>query len=191
MTRNSFAPSRLLVALLASLVLATTASALPRDEHPGRGRGHDRDRDSDYGYATVLESIPITRTVRVSEPREVCEDVPVEYHRERRSGGGAALGALIGAVVGHHAGRHSDHEAAGTVIGAVVGSQIGRDVSPRQVTVERDWQTRCRTIDSSYTEERIVGYRVVYRYDGRTYETELPHDPGRSLRVQVDVRPVP
>ncbi len=35
--------------------------------------------------------------VRVSEPRQVCEDVPVEYRRERRSGAGVALGALIGA----------------------------------------------------------------------------------------------
>jgi uncharacterized protein YcfJ len=59
------------------------------------------------------------------------------------------------------------------------------------VTVERDWQTHCHTVESSYSEERVVGYRVVYRYNGRTYETELPEDPGRSLRVQVDVRPVP
>ena len=187
MTSKSFANARLLAVLMATAVFATAASAQPRDPDKSHGRG----RDHGYEYATVLESIPITRTVRVSEPREVCEEVPVEYRRERRSGGGAALGALIGAVVGHNAGRHSDHEVAGTVIGAVVGSQIGREVSPRQVTVERDWQTHCHTVESSYSEERVVGYRVVYRYNGRTYETELPEDPGRSLRVQVDVRPVP
>lgn len=185
--------SALQVSLLATVVTASVftsaAYAHPRDrdDERGRGRGHN----AGYEYATVLESIPITRMVRVSEPRQICEDIPVEYRRERRSGAGVALGALIGAAVGHHAGRHSDHEAAGTVIGAVVGSQIGREVSPREVTIERDLETRCRTVESSYSEERVVGYRVVYRYNGRTYETELPDDPGSSLRVQVDVRPVP
>lgn len=179
----------LLATVVAASVFTSAAYAHPRDrdDERGRGRGHN----AGYEYATVLESIPITRMVRVSEPRQICEDIPVEYRRERRSGAGVALGALIGAAVGHHAGRHSDHEAAGTVIGAVVGSQIGREVSPREVTIERDLETRCRTVESSYSEERVVGYRVVYRYNGRTYETELPDDPGSSLRVQVDVRPVP
>lgn len=179
---------RLIAAVIIGSLAATAAIAEPRDRDRDRGERH---RDDGYEYATVLESIPITRMVRVSEPRQICEDVPVEYRRERRSGAGVALGALIGAAIGHHAGGHSGHQGSGTVIGAVVGSQIGREVAPREVTVERDLETRCRTVDSSYSEERVVGYRVVYRYNGRTYETELPDDPGSSLRVRVDVQPVP
>ncbi len=38
-------------------------------------------------------------------------------------------------------------------------------------------------------EERIDGYDVVYRYRGQKYATRLPYDPGRELRVRVDVRP--
>lgn len=180
----------LTVSVLAFSVLASVAGAYPRDRDDDRrrGRGHD---DDGYDYATVLESVPITRMVQISEPRQICEDVPVEYRRERRSGAGVALGALLGAAIGHHAGSHSGHEGAGTAIGAVVGSQIGREVSPREVTIEQDMQTRCRTVESRYSEERVVGYRVVYRYAGRTYETELPEDPGRSLRVRVDVQPLP
>ena len=40
-----------------------------------------------------------------------------------------------------------------------------------------------------HQEERIDGYRVVYRYNGQKYATELPYDPGREIRVRVDVRP--
>lgn len=179
--------AKLIALAVVAALSAAAVGAQPNDDRQ-RGRRHDGDG---YEYATVLESVPIVKLVRVSEPRQICEDVPVEFRRERRSGAGVALGALIGAAIGHHSGRHSGHEGAGTVIGAVVGSQIGREVSPREVTIERDLETRCHTVERSYTEERVVGYRVVYRYNGRTYETEMPDDPGSSLRVQVDVRPVP
>jgi uncharacterized protein YcfJ len=38
-------------------------------------------------------------------------------------------------------------------------------------------------------EERIDGYRVVYQFQGQKYATRMPYDPGRELRVRVDVRP--
>ena len=32
----------------------------------------------------------------------------------------------------------------------------------------------------------MIGYDVTYRYDGRTYRTRTPYDPGERLRVRVD-----
>ena len=48
---------------------------------------------------------------------------------------------------------------------------------------------RCETTFQSHREERIDGYRVTYRYKGQKYMTEMPYDPGRRMRVRVDIRP--
>ena len=49
---------------------------------------------------------------------------------------------------------------------------------------------RCETRYREHREERIDGYRVLYRYRGQKYMTEMPYDPGNRLRVRVDIRPV-
>ena len=48
---------------------------------------------------------------------------------------------------------------------------------------------RCETRYREHREERIDGYRVLYRYRGQKYMTEMPYDPGNRLRVRVDIRP--
>ena len=44
---------------------------------------------------------------------------------------------------------------------------------------------RCRTVNAY--ESRIVGYDVVYEYNGQRYTTRLPSDPGP--RLAIDIRP--
>jgi uncharacterized protein YcfJ len=48
---------------------------------------------------------------------------------------------------------------------------------------------RCTTNYQSRQEERIDGYDVVYSYHGRRYATRTPFDPGKKLKIRVDVRP--
>jgi hypothetical protein len=38
--------------------------------------------------------------------------------------------------------------------------------------------------------EATVGFDVRYEYHGREFFTRMPYDPGRNLRVRVDVQPV-
>jgi hypothetical protein len=40
-----------------------------------------------------------------------------------------------------------------------------------------------------HEERRIDGYRVIYVYNGQKFATDMPYDPGRELRVRVDIRP--
>jgi uncharacterized protein YcfJ len=115
----------------------------------------------------------------------------------RRGGanaGASVLGGLVGAVVGNQFGSGSGRKVgavAGAVIGSAVGSQIAADRGggyyrePRAYDVER-----CGTSYETRYEERIASYRVSYEYAGRIQVTELPYDPGRRLRVAVDVRPL-
>jgi hypothetical protein len=47
----------------------------------------------------------------------------------------------------------------------------------------------CEDHRTARTERRVIGYRVVYRYGGETYERTVDEDPGERLRVRVSLRP--
>ncbi|HEX5786969.1 MAG TPA: glycine zipper 2TM domain-containing protein [Woeseiaceae bacterium] len=168
---------------LAVLALGWTAPAAA--DHPG----------AQYDYARVLASEPIRRTVAVRTPVRECWEEAEYYEVERPSPGvGAAtfVGAVVGGVVGHQFGSGRGNDAA-TVAGSLVGAAIGNSSARRRhgyevVTYTRPVE-RCRTTMREHREERIDGYRVVYQYRGQKYATRMPYDPGRQLRVRVDVRP--
>ena len=142
-----------------------------------------------YDYAKVLSTQPIVRTVTVKAPvRECWQETQYysTYERRRGAGGRALAGAVIGGVIGHQFGSGRGKDAA-TVAGSMIGAAIGHG-PVRRVDVAEPVE-RCETRMTSHREERIDGYRVVYRYHGQKYETRMPYDPGRELRVRVDIRP--
>jgi uncharacterized protein YcfJ len=105
------------------------------------------------------------------------------------------LGTLIGGVVGHQLGNgHRDGKVAtvgGAIVGAAIGNQIGaqRDARYGQVVPIERTVERCNVVYRDDFEEQIDGYRVTYVYNGREYTTRMPYDPGRRIRVDVNVRP--
>jgi uncharacterized protein YcfJ len=131
--------------------------------------------------ARVLSAVPVREAVTAA-PRQECW---TEYSQ---GGGNRAVGAVIGGIagglIGHQIGSGSGNTAAtiaGTLGGAAVGNEVAkRGSDPRAVE-------RCRTV-SDY-EDRVVGYDVVYRYQGREFSTRMPYDPGPDLRVNVTVVP--
>ena len=152
-------------------------------------------RGPQYDYATVISAEPIKSFVTVTTPvRECYEDI--EYYtveRERPGVGASTLfGAVVGGVIGHQFGSGRGNDAA-TVAGTVVGAAIANDAAKRRYPASNLEYSRpverCRTTMREHEEERIDGYRVVYRYKGQKYSTRMPYDPGRELRVRVDVRP--
>jgi uncharacterized protein YcfJ len=46
---------------------------------------------------------------------------------------------------------------------------------------------KCQTVDHYSTHTN--GYAVTYLYNGRSYTTEMPYDPGDRVRITVDVQP--
>jgi uncharacterized protein YcfJ len=102
---------------------------------------------------------------------------------------GAAVGGTAGAILGNQVGRGSGRTAAtaaGAVAGAVVGDRVASGSgSPAQRTQAQGPQ-RCRTVDAGYREV-VRGYTVVYRYAGRDVTTQLPYNPGNTVRVAVGV----
>lgn len=150
-----------------------------------------------YDYAQVISSEPVIRYVTVTTPVRECWE-ETEYYtvnpRQFRGGGGTLVGAIIGGVVGHQFGSGRGNDAA-TIAGSLIGAAIGDDASRRSYASSRGAVEesrvvqRCETELRRHQEERIDGYRVVYRYNGQKYATTMPNDPGRRIRVRIDVRP--
>lgn len=130
-------------------------------------------------YATVISATPIV--AQTGAPREEC----VAMQRavpQQTSGGGALIGAIVGGVIGNQIG-HGFGRAAATGIGAVGGAAIGNSVEANRsgYAVQR----HCRIVTGSAS--RVIGYDVVYEYNGQRYHTRTASDPGP--RMAVDVRP--
>ena len=128
--------------------------------------------------ARVVSSTPILQQVAV--PQQVCSQRPVTV-APARTGGGAVMGAIAGAAIGNALGGGMGRAAAtllGGLGGAVVGDQIeGRGAAQVQNVTECSTQT--------IYENRPVAWNVVYEYGGRQYQTQMPDDPGPTLRLQV------
>ena len=142
-----------------------------------------------YDTARVLSVTP--QVERVNSPRQECH---TGYTRESTRSGerdvaGAIIGGIAGGIIGSQIGKGSGRvagAAVGAATGAIVGDRIDnsghREGGYRARPVEH-----CTTVDNWQTITR--DYLVTYRYDGRTYTTTMPNDPGDTLRVRIAVAP--
>jgi uncharacterized protein YcfJ len=149
-----------------------------------------------YEDAVVLESIPVYRTVEFSMPRQECWQEEIARH-SRRDGYDSRtpdlLGAVIGGAVGSAVGHNKSNKRVGAVVGALLGGSVARDLSHRgrrESSVRYDTVEHCRTVHDRRQDQKLVGYDVLYSYNGREYSVRLPRDPGPTLRLRVEVEPV-
>ncbi len=140
-----------------------------------------------YDYAKVVRVRPITRTVQVDHPRQRCWERPVSRSPAHGSYTPEIFGVIIGAAVGNQFGKGKGKKLA-TAAGAALGGSIARDAKHRRDRYVGT-ETNCDVEHDYYGEEQVVGYRVKYRYRGRTYRTRTDRHPGRQLRVWVSLTP--
>ena len=147
-----------------------------------------------YDYARVVKVTPVVRYVNVRTPVKECWDDVEYYTRSHPTPGKAGktlFGAIVGGVIGHQFGSGRGNDAA-TIAGSLIGAAVanGGDRRPYYETTEYSRPvTRCETNYRTHQEERIDGYDVIYKYHGRTYATRTPFDPGKRIKIRVDVRP--
>ena len=148
-----------------------------------------------YDYARVVSVEPVIRYVTVTTPVKECwDDVQTYSTRNYQPGraGKTLFGAILGGVIGHQFGSGRGNDAA-TVAGALIGAGVAADSArndPAYHTTRYSRPVRrCETNYQSHEEERIDGYDVIYAYHGRKYATRTPYDPGKKIRIRVDVRP--
>lgn len=139
--------------------------------------------------AWVVSSTPVYE--RVNEPRRECWTEQVGYERvrsERHEYGGAILGGIVGGLLGNTIGKGSGRSVAtavGAATGAIAGDRIDNDGNEAREYRRPRYEERCSVTDN--WSQRLTGYNVVYRYNGRDYNAFLPYDPGSSVKVRVNV----
>lgn len=187
MNMNKAREGFLLIFSLSILVLSADLFASDRGRHT----------NSDYDYAQVISAQPIVKMVRVSTPREECWQEEVAY----RDGGSSrhdhgavpVLGAVLGGAFGNAVGHSKRNKQVGSLVGAVLGASLAASASSRAhrpARVTYVTEERCRVYQDYREEERILGYRVKYRYNERNYTTRMDRDPGDRLKVRLSVSPV-
>jgi len=150
-----------------------------------------------YSNAPVVGVDPLYETVQVNTPREICreERYAVQRPAPGRSPAVPLIGAAIGGALGHTIGNDDRHENLGTVVGAVLGGAVGLSIAnrPQPAYANTVYQSRqvCAVENDVHTEQQLTGYRVRYRYQGETYVMETDRHPGDTVRVRVEVTPVP
>jgi uncharacterized protein YcfJ len=112
---------------------------------------------------------------QVAVPRQSCAQTVTP--NAPTSGAGAVSGAVTGAVLGTIIG---EGRGAGALIGAVGGAIVG---DRAESNANSQPMTTCTT--QTFMENRLVGYNVVYEYAGKTYNVQLPQDPGPTLALQI------
>ncbi len=140
-------------------------------------------------YARVQNVSPQYEQINV--PRQECysEMVPQSSYRRNDSLAGPIIGGVAGGLLGSRFGGGNGRvatAAVGAVAGAIIGDRV-QNQGDRVEYSEREVR-RCRTVD--HFESRLSGYHVAYEYQGRSYTTFLPYDPGARLPVRVSVEPV-
>lgn len=157
--------------------------------------GKDRHgTDTYYDYARVIKVRELTEIVQVDHPREVCWTEQVSYQvpgPAPQTYTPEIVGGIIGGAIGNQFGRGSGRKVA-TVAGVLLGGSVAHDFKNRhrhRHTVNEPVQ-RCEIRHEYHEEERVVGFRVKYRYQGRVYRTRMDHHPGERVKVRVQVAPV-
>ena len=126
----------------------------------------------------VISSMPIIQQVAV--PRQVCTQQQVAT-QPRKSGAGSAMGAIAGGVVGNAIGK-GEGNALATAIGVIGGAILGDKIEGSPPAEVHNMQT-CST--QNFYENRTVAYNVVYEFNGKQYNVQMPQDPGPTVRLQV------
>jgi len=119
-------------------------------------------------------------------PREVCEQVQVQRQapvQDKNRIAGTAIGGVAGGLLGSTIGGGTGKTVA-TVAGAAAGAYAGNQVQKnmQQKDVATTTERRCKTVNE--TSQKLVGYDVTYRLEGKESVVRLPFKPGGRIPVK-------
>lgn len=171
----------LLCGITSSLVFSSAALA-----------AHQRDNDLHHyeDNAKVTHVKPIYSSKRIATPYRDCGHNKHYKRYNNNNYAPAIVGGLAGGIIGNQFGKGSGRTAmtiAGTVVGSALGYQLAYDTD-NQHYQKRD--KHCKTSKRYHHKQRIDGYLVRYRYQGRSYTTRMDHRPGKYIPITISVSPL-
>ena len=142
--------------------------------------------------ADVVSVREVTQTVVT--PREECRDVQVQRQApvkdEHRVAGtviGGVAGGLLGSTIGGGKGK-TLATVGGAAAGGYAGNQVQKNMQQKDMVTTTERQ--CKTVQDK--SQKLVGYNVTYRLDGKEGTVRTSFKPGEKLPVKdgkVDTTP--
>lgn len=135
-------------------------------------------------FADVLAVTPVTETTKT--PRQVCHDVVVNEQapvKDPNRIAGTAIGAVAGGLLGHQIGGGTGRTLAtvgGAAVGGYAGNQVQKNMQEKDVVTTTERQ--CRTVNE--TTQKLVGYDVTYRLDGKESVVRTSFKPDARIPVK-------
>ena len=122
----------------------------------------------------------------VVTPREKCESVQVQHQapvKDEKRVAGSVVGGIAGGLLGSQIGG-GDGKKLATVAGVVAGGYAGNRVQKnlQEKDVSTTTEQRCRTVNEKT--QKLVGYNVTYRLNGKQGEVRTSFKPGATLPVK-------
>jgi uncharacterized protein YcfJ len=130
----------------------------------------------------------------VVTPREHCEDVQVQQQapvKDKNRLAGTAIGAVAGGLIGSQIGGGKGKTLAtvgGAAAGGYAGNQVQKGMQERDVVTKTE--RRCKMVNDK--SQKLVGYNVTYKLDGKDGTVRTSFKPGTTLPVKdgkVDTTP--
>jgi uncharacterized protein YcfJ len=135
-------------------------------------------------FAEVVTAKEVFETVLT--PREQCEDVKVQQQaavKDKNRVAGTAIGVVAGGLLGSAVGGGTGKKVAtvaGAAAGGYAGNQVQKGMQERDVTTTTE--RRCKTV--SEKSQKLVGYNVTYRLEGKEGVVRTSFKPGPTLPVK-------
>ncbi len=135
-------------------------------------------------FAEVVAVKEVVETVLT--PHERCEDIQVQHqapvkdeHRIAGSVVGGLAGGLLGSAIGGGKGK-TLATVAGAAAGGYAGNQVQKNMQEKDVVTQAEH--RCKTVNEK--SQKVVGYNVTYRLDGKDGVVRTSFKPGPTLPVK-------
>jgi uncharacterized protein YcfJ len=135
-------------------------------------------------FADVVSTKEVFETVVT--PREQCEDVQAQHQapvKDKNRIAGTAIGAVAGGLLGSAIGGGKGKTLAtvgGAAAGGYAGNQVQKNMQEKDVTTTTE--RRCKTVQDK--SQKLVGYNVTYRLEGKEGVVRTSFKPGATLPVK-------
>jgi uncharacterized protein YcfJ len=135
-------------------------------------------------FADVVGVVEVTETTET--PREICEDVQVRQQapvKDPHRITGTVIGGVAGGVLGGQIGKGTGKTLAtvgGAAGGAYVGNQVQKGMQKSDVVTTT--KRNCKTVYDKT--QKVVGYDVTYRFEGKEGVVRTTFKPGPTLPVK-------
>jgi len=170
------------ISALAAIVTLSSPSVFAGKSH----YKNDNYRYQDSARVTHVE--PIYKYGRTATPYKNCRDQysngQNRYYRNNYTP------VIVGGVIGNQFGD-GNAKIATTLVGTVIGGVIAHklDYNNQSYYGYQD-QSDCLINRRHHNKQKIDGYRVTYKYQGKKFTTIMDHHPGKRIPISVSVRPL-